>query len=337
MVVMSSATVVAAPDDVPYEPPPFTRFPDEPDDPPPVHHDKPAAPPPVHHDKPAAPPPVHHDKPAAPRPVHHDKPAAPQPVHHDKPAAPPPVHHDKPAAPPPVHHDKPAAPPPVHHDKPAAPQPVHHDDTTLEFLVGFNAPLELAAGVELVLPWRIRLGTSVGVLPRSVARAGNTQLVEHGAYARSYGDLVDASMERVLLWHAHVAVKPWKRHGFLATVGYGVAWIHGTATLSQVADAVGVMIPDDVPLGDVRCDVRSRLPLLDAELGWEWRWHRHWSLRVNLGAAVILGARTHVTLQPAIDDDRLRDLMSRAQAKIDHVYTTYGKTPLLSVLLGYQL
>jgi hypothetical protein len=237
--------------------------------------------------------------------------------------------------------DEPDELPPVHHDdEPSRVWPaVRHafDGTTLELLVGFNAPLELAAGVELVLPWRIRLGTSVGVLPRSVERAGNAQLVEHGAYARSFGELVDASAERALLWHAHLAVKPWKRHGFLATVGYGVAWIHGTATVPQVADAIGIMIPDDVPLGDVHCDVRSRLPLLDAELGWEWRWHRHWSLRVNLGAAVILGARTHVTLQPPIDDDRLRDLMSRAQAKIDHVYTTYGKTPLLSVLLGFQL
>jgi hypothetical protein len=39
VVVAFSATAVAAPDDKPYEPPPFTRFPDEPDDLPPLHHD----------------------------------------------------------------------------------------------------------------------------------------------------------------------------------------------------------------------------------------------------------------------------------------------------------
>jgi hypothetical protein len=269
VVVTFSATAVAAPDHEPYEPPPFTRFPDEPADLPPLHPDG----------------------------------------------------------------DTSTVWPAVLH----ALHPLHaFDGTTLEFLAGFNAPLELAAGVELVLPWRIRLGTSFGVLPQSFERAVNTQLVEHGAYARSRGDLVH-SMERVLLWHAHLAVQPWKRHGFLATVGYGVAWIHGTATVPQVADAIGMMVPDDAPLGDARFDLRSRLPLFDAELGWEWRWHRHWSLRVNLGAAVTLGPRTHVTLQPAIDDAMLHDLASRAEAKLDHAYTTYVKMPLLSMFIGYQL
>jgi hypothetical protein len=262
--VTFSATAVAAPDDEPYEPPPFTRFPDEPADLPPLHHDD----------------------------------------------------------------DTSTVWPAVLHA---------FDGTTLEFLAGFNAPLELAAGVEFVLPWRIRLGTSFGVLPQSVEHAVNTQLVEHGAYARSLGDLVGASMERVLLWHAHLAVQPWKRHGFLATVGYGAAWIHGTATVPQVADAIGMMVPDNVPLGDSRFDLRSRLHLFDAELGWEWRWHRHWSLRVNLGAVVTLGARTHVTLQPAIDDAMLHDLASRVEAKLDHAYTTYVKTPLLSAFIGYRL
>ena len=137
--------------------------------------------------------------------------------------------------------------------------------------------------------------------------------------------------------HTYLAVQPWRRYGFLATVGYGVAWIHGTATVPQVAEAIGVMVPGDVPLGDSRFDLRSRLHLFDAELGWEWRWYRHWSLRVNFGAAVTLGARTHVTLPPAIDDARIHDVASLAEAKLDHAYTTYVKTPLLSAFIGYQL
>jgi hypothetical protein len=254
---------------------------------------------------------------------------------------------DEPYKPPPFTRfpDEPADLPPLHHDDDdddgtsmVWPAVLHaFDGTTLEFIAGFNAPLEFTAGVELVLPWRVRLGTSFGVLPQSVERAVNTQLVEHGAYARSLGDLIDANIERALLWHVHLAVQPWKRHGFLGAVGYGVAWIHGTAPVLPVADAIGMMVPDNVPLGDSRFDLRSRLHLFDAELGWEWYWHRHWSLRVNLGAAVTLGARTHVTLQSAIDDARLHDLASLAGAKLDHAYTTYVKTPLLSAFIGYQL
>jgi hypothetical protein len=357
VVITVSATAVAAPDDEPYVPPPFTRFPEEQPDPPPRTRppDEPAHPPPrtLSPAKPAhpSPPTRSPDEPA------HPPPPTRAPV---EPAHPPPPTRApaKPAHPPPRTSSphKPAHPPPPTRApvEPAHPPPLHddHDDdtstvwpavlhafngTTLDFLAGFNAPLELAAGIELVLPWRIRLGTSFGVLPRSAARAANTQLIEHGAYERSLGALVDASMERVLLWHAHLAVQPWKRHGFLATAGYGVAWIHGTATVPQVADAIGMMVPDNFPLGDSRFDLRSRLHLVDAELGWEWRWHRHWSLRINLGVAVTLDARTHVTLQPAIDDARLHDLASRVEAKLDHAYTTYVKTPLLSVFIGYQL
>ncbi|HEX4419058.1 MAG TPA: hypothetical protein VH165_14200 [Kofleriaceae bacterium] len=290
-VVAVAAPAVAAPDAGPYGPQPFTRFPDEPADPP---------------------PPVHHDD--------------------DTPTVWPAVLH--------AFDDTTLA---VLHAFGATTLAVLHafDGTTLEFFTGLNAPLELAAGVELVLPWRIRLGTSLGVLPRSVERAANTQLVEHGAYARSLGDLVDASMDQVLLWNAHLAVQPWKRHGFLATVGYGTVSIHGSATVLQATDALGMMIPDCVPVGDARLDLRSRLHLFDAELGWEWRWHRHWSLRVDLGAAITLSARTRVTVQPAIDDtilhDFLPDLTSRVEAKLDHEYTTYVKTPLLAAFIGYRL
>ncbi len=44
-----------------------------------------------------------------------------------------------------------------------------------------------------------------------------------------------------------------------------------------------------------------------------------------------------MTVQPAIDDARLDDLASRVEAKLDHAYTTYVKTPLLSAFIGYRL
>lgn len=286
VVVMLSAASAAAPDDKPYEPPPFTRFPDEPAEPPPRRADAPAEPLPPPSDAPAEPPPPHAD----------DTPSTVWPA-------------------------------------------VRHafDGTTLEVLAGFNAPLELAASLELVLPWRIRLGTSVGVLPQVVERTVNARLVRYGAYERSLGDLIEASSDRVVLWHAHLTVQPWKRHGLLATVGYGLAWINGTATVPQVADAIGMVVPDDFPLGDARFDVRSQLRLFEAKVGWEWRWHRHWSLRISLGAAITLRARTQVVLRPSIDEPSLRDLERLAETTLDHAFTTYLRTPLLSAFIGYQL
>jgi hypothetical protein len=229
--------------------------------------------------------------------------------------------------------------------------PVHRDDppgawrsmrraldgTSIHVVAGVDAPLDLAVGLELVLPWRIRLGTTFGVLPRSVARAINGQLVDHGAYARPLGDLVDASLERVLLWHGHVGVQPWTKHGLIARVGYGVAWTHGAVGAVQVADAIEVMVPDGTQNEDARVELASRLHLVEVELGWEWRWQRRWSLRVGVGVAITRSARTRAALQVSTSDPRLQELADQAAARIDDTYTTYVRTPIVSSFVGYEL
>ncbi|CAN5145166.1 hypothetical protein BH11MYX1_BH11MYX1_29000 [soil metagenome] len=79
-------------------------------------------------------------------------------------------------------------------DEPADLQPLRHDEATLTWrevlqelektklrvLAGADAPLDLAAGLELVLPWRIRFAGTVGFLPRSLERAVNHELIDHG-------------------------------------------------------------------------------------------------------------------------------------------------------------
>ncbi|HET9988812.1 MAG TPA: hypothetical protein VFQ65_09830 [Kofleriaceae bacterium] len=199
-----------------------------------------------------------------------------------------------------------------------------------------DAPLELAAGIELALPRWIRIGTTVGELPRSVERRINDVLVDHGVYDRSLGDLVVASMQRVVMWRGYVAVQPFARHGFLASAGVGVAWINGSATPPQVATAVGMMIPDGVPIGDSRFVIASRLHLVDAELGWEWQWQR-WSVRIAIGAPTATKARTRATVQPAITDPRFTALADRAATTLDHAFITDVKTPVVSSLVGYEL
>jgi hypothetical protein len=206
----------------------------------------------------------------------------------------------------------------------------------LRVLAGADAPLEVTAGLELALPF-IHIGTTFGELPRSVEREVNSELIAHGAYAQSLGDLVVASMQRVILWRGYVALQPWPHHGLLATAGAGVTWVHGNATVPQVAEAIHMAIPDGAPVDNVHFDITSQIHLVDLELGWEWHVARHALIRLGLGAALATSAPSRATLQPAIADPRLVPYAERAATTLDHALTTYVKLPLISILVGYEL
>lgn len=235
-------------------------------------------------------------------------------------------------------------------DEPAELPPLHQEITypwydrihplrgsSLRVVAGANAPLAAAAGLELVFPWHLRIGMTLGTFPRSAERAVNHELVDHGVYKESLGDLVDASLEQVIQWHGYLGVKPWTHHGFVATVGYTVAWVSGRASVPQVATAIGEMIPDQIPVDHIYFDVASRLHIVDAELGWEWLLPHGWSLRLAVGAAITVTARTRVSAEPAITDPRFGELALRARTTLDHAYNQYVRTPVLALFLAYEL
>ena len=51
------------------------------------------------------------------------------------------------------------------------------DHASARVIAGVNAPLDLAVGLEIELPWRVRLSTTIGAFPPAAARAINGRLV----------------------------------------------------------------------------------------------------------------------------------------------------------------
>jgi hypothetical protein len=222
-------------------------------------------------------------------------------------------------------------------DEPAVLPPLHQEITypwydqihplrgsRIHVLAGANAPLAVAAGLEVAFAWRLRIGIALGVFPRSVEHAVNRELVDHGVYKQALGDLVDASLDQVAQWHGYLGVKPWTHHGLFATAGYTVAWVSGRASVPQVATAVGQMIA-------------SRVHLVDVQLGWEWRLADHWLLQLAIGAAITVTSRTRLAAEPAITDPRFGALAIQAQRTLDHAYNTYVRTPVVSSFLVFEL
>ncbi|CAN5145306.1 hypothetical protein BH11MYX1_BH11MYX1_29010 [soil metagenome] len=138
-----------------------------------------------------------------------------------------------------------------------------------------------------------------------------------------------------MFWRAQIILQPWR--GLLVSAGYELASLHGTAAVPPLATAIGMPIPEGVALASEHFEMSSRLHLFEAEVGWEWRWHRHWSIRIELGAAVTRTARSRLALQPATDNAQLHDVAVQATAKLDHAFTAYIKTPLLSSFIAYEL
>ncbi len=203
-------------------------------------------------------------------------------------------------------------------------------------LAKVDAPIDLAGGLEVVFPWRVGIGASFGFLPRNVGRAGNDALVEQGVYAPEVGSVVGASMDRIVVWRVHAAVRPWAGHGLVVGVGYGQARLSGQSRADQVAAAVGVPIPEELDIGDVRFQLESRASLVDAELGWEWRWRDDWVFGVSVGAVFTTKSRTRVTSDRPTDEIFV-DVAASAAQKLDSAYDEYGKAPFVSSFIGYEL
>lgn len=142
-------------------------------------------------------------------------------------------------------------------------------------------------------------------------------------------------MEHVWLWHAHIAVQPFARHGLVVGVGFARASIHGSATIQQVATSIG--FSDAVDVGDEHFDLSSRLHLVEAEVGWEWRLGHRLTIGISVGAFFTSSSRAHVTLDPPLDDPRVDELGRLAADELEHAYSTYVKAPLLSSFVGYEL
>ncbi len=209
--------------------------------------------------------------------------------------------------------------------------------TSLHAIVGADAPLALGGGLELWLPWRIRFGATVGELPKAVLHAANDELVDHGVYERALGDLVIASLARVVRWRTYVALHPFATHGLLVSAGYSAAIVDGSATAYQVASASGMPLPAGLPLDLIHLELHSQLRMVDAALGWEWQFLGRWSVRIDLGGAFTRAARVRVRVASPLVDDRIGELAERAASTLHHAYTSYVRTPTVSTFLGFHL
>lgn len=208
--------------------------------------------------------------------------------------------------------------------------------TTLEVMT--DLPLDVGARLQVEAPYRIRIGTSLGFLPGGYVDLVNELVIATGGYDRTTARVVSSALSSSLVWRTHVGWRPFPALGFYFEAGYGLVTLGGGVAGEQLLD---LSLDRDESLDAVRAnltyDVSSTLHMLDVEVGWRWLLREHLSLRVAVGVAVTLGARSSVSpgfrpQYPAKADQFGYDVARW----LDDLYTSYVHVPTVSVGVGYR-
>jgi len=198
-----------------------------------------------------------------------------------------------------------------------------------------DVPLDVGGRVLLEGPLRLRLSSSLGVLPGPYVDVINDFTVAIGAYNQQTADLIASSLTSSLVWRTHLGWRPFPRAGFVFDVGYGFVSLGGGVKSSAAIAAAAGKSASSKP-GGPTYDVASTLQMIDADVGWEWKLLAdHLVLEASLGFAGTVAASTSAT--PQGGSTRVRDAFgAEASAYLDNLYTSYVFTPVVTLALGYR-
>ncbi len=201
--------------------------------------------------------------------------------------------------------------------------------------LGTEFPMSVAARGQVEAPFRLRLSTTLGVLPRPYVGAINGFLVGIKAYDQSTADLIGSALSSSLIWRTHVGYRPFRRHGFTVEAGYGLVTLGGGASAATLISAItGQAAPEAG--ADKNYTISSSLHMLDVELGWEWTLFQHLFVRSALGGAFTLGSSTTITPQFTPRAPRLQEAFAKVgETYLNDTYRSYVFTPVASIWVGY--
>jgi hypothetical protein len=204
---------------------------------------------------------------------------------------------------------------------------------------GTTAPLDFELGFTAESPQRIRLSTSVGVLPHAYAGEIDDFLVDVGAFDRATGDLVTDSLSSSAVWRTMIGYRPWRARGFYAMAGYALIAFGGCSTASEAIEAAtGKPLPPSERGATRSFTVDSELHTLDVEVGWRWHVEPRLLVQVAVGGMFTVGASTEISADYTPRDAAATAGYERQGADyLDHIYTTYVFSPTLIVTAGYRL
>lgn len=221
----------------------------------------------------------------------------------------------------------------------ASPEP-ERSPVAFDVALAAHVPLMLGGQATLELPLGFLVQTELGVLPGFSIDAVDSVLVSAGAYDEATSTIVRESLRDSFVFRLSAGMRPFPDHGFEFLGGYTLASLGGGVGARTAVEAVsGVAVPAAVP--DVEIGVTSTVHAFHVGLGWRWLLAEHFVVRASLGYVQAVGSSSEIEVPSELaQDPQVRAGVTAANAaldeKLDDIYTTYVKMPLLGLSLGYR-
>lgn len=202
---------------------------------------------------------------------------------------------------------------------------------------GTEFPLYAGGLITAELPHRFLLQLGAGVMPRAYAEAIDSVLSASGAYDAVVSQVIRSSLGNSLVVRASLGGRPFAAHGFEILGGYTLVTMGGSATTSDIINAVllesGSTFQVPAGLGG-EVPVSATLHNFHASIGWRWLLaDDRLVIRASLSYIQTLGSQISVKVpaEAALLAPYEGVINSEVNAFLGPYFTRYAKAPTLGL------
>ncbi len=230
---------------------------------------------------------------------------------------------------------------------PATPVEVVPGEPTASFRVEAvtDVPVLVGAGMLLETRSRLRLRSSLGVMPRGYLRLSNALIRGLDTeYPEEAEVLVEQAVDDTITWRSQVGFRPFRRAGFYVHAGYTLLGIRGDATGEELVMAAESFDEDQGELmrrmNPDTIAMSSRLHMVDVEFGWDFALGERANLRLGAGWAYTMHSKTSVEASfddtSGMDADEIALFEDISGKYLDAIYRRFVHPPSLSLAFGLR-
>lgn len=233
-------------------------------------------------------------------------------------------------------------------DGPASAEPFFVRPANLHLELGPATQVPLFVGGELRVegPFGVFLDGGVGVMPAPYFALINGVVVAVGGYNDATADLLADALNNSLVVQVGGGWRPFAGAGFEVFAGYTFAGATGALpAVATMAAVVGAELPSEAR--ELEVPLFTTLHAIHAGVAWRFMLWRGLYVRPSLAYVQVLGSASGLD----VDNADLDGIPARAQARVDtalralsadldaylnDTYTTWVKSPVVGVSVGFR-
>lgn len=202
-------------------------------------------------------------------------------------------------------------------------------------LAGTDVGLDVALGLQIELPIRVRLTGTAGWLPGGYAWILNKYYTDIFDGRPAVGELLNETVKNAFVARGMLGIRPAARRGLFVDGTYTFVISEKDGLVAGVIEnAAALGLREALPFTNT-FETTVRVHLVGAQVGWQWGIGPGWSLRAAIGFVTVF--RSHASFEPNFtpkDPDLTRRIIRAAEAQIEDAGD--GVTaPVGSLFLGY--